>query len=135
VLSGGCTATTQIIQVVLPSGDPIWVSVEPSQVDQAERSAEDVAFSGTASAVIEAGYLPGFTETVRGVVGSVQEALERLRPDALTVEFGIEINFRTGRVFSVLAEAGGTSHVKVSATWQGQRSLPPSTGSGPGESE
>lgn len=49
---------------------------------------------------------------------SVRDALDTHRPDALTVEFGIEINIRTGKVLSVLAEGGGTTHVKVTATWQ-----------------
>ena len=63
----------------------------------------------------EALRLPGFAETVRGVVTSVWQAIDEHRPDSLTVEFGIEITARTGAVLSVLAEGGGTAQVKVTA--------------------
>jgi len=35
----------------------------------------------------------------------------------MTVEFGIEITARTGKVLSVLAESGGTAHIRVTASW------------------
>lgn len=99
----------------------MWVSVaSPALEDSGSdgRGAQDVGFGGPVAAVFEAGRLPGFTETVRGVMTSVREALDAHRPDALTVEFGIEINIRTGKVLSVLAEGGGTAHIRVTATWQ-----------------
>ena len=43
--------------------------------------------------------------------------IDEHRPDSLTVEFGIEITARTGALLSVLAEAGGTAQVKVTASW------------------
>jgi hypothetical protein len=61
--------------------------------------------------------LPGFAETVRGVVASVRQAIDEHRPDSLTVEFSIEITARMGALLSVLAEAGGTAQVKVTASW------------------
>ena len=106
----------------MPSGDPVWVRVDsPLAQDSPDGSgAHDVTLGDAVSTVIQAGQLPGFTQTVRGVVASVQEAFDKHRPGILTVEFGIEINVRTGRVLSVLAEGGGTAHVKVTATWQGK---------------
>jgi hypothetical protein len=56
---------------------------------------------------LEAGELPGFADTVRGVIASVWQAVDAHRPDALEVEFGIEISAQAGRLLSVLAEARG----------------------------
>lgn len=104
-----------------PNGDPVWVSVAsplPGDLSADGRGAQDVALGDSVAVLIQTGQLPGFTETVRGVMTSVRDALDTHRPDVLTVEFGIEINIRTGKVLSVLAEGGGTAHVKVAATWQ-----------------
>ena len=99
--------TAQIVEVTLPNGDPVLVSVRvPGPGSEAHRGTQDVAI-GEVGAVIQAGLLPGFTETIRGVVSSVQHALEQVKPDAIAVEFGIEITARAGRVLSVLAETGG----------------------------
>ncbi len=65
--------------------------------------------------------VPGFVETVQGVVESVRLALERHRPDRMEVEFGLEINAKTGVVLSVLGEAGGAAHLKITACWERDR--------------
>ena len=73
--------------------------------------------------------LPEFTQTVRGVVTSVRQALDEHRPDSLTVEFGIEIVARAGAVLSVLAEAGANAHITVTASWDRRdAAVPPSDG-------
>ena len=89
----------------------------PEPGREARQGTHDVGM-GEAGAVIQAGLLPGFTETIRGVVVSVHKAIERMMPDELSVEFGIEITARTGKIVSVLSEAGGTAHVNVTASWR-----------------
>jgi len=119
-----------IVGVTLPSGDPVWVSVASSGLEDSPgdaRGTQDVGLRGSEAAVIQAGQLSGFTETVRGVMTSVREALDTHGPNALTVEFGLEISVRTGKVLSVLAEGGGTAHIKVTATWQ-EKAAGPVTG-------
>ena len=109
---------SEIAQVLLPSGDLIWVRLQGAELAVAgERAAGavDVGLVERITPVVVR--LPGFTETVRGVVTSVREALDEYRPDSLAVEFGIEITARTGAVLSVLAEAGGTAQVKITASW------------------
>jgi NTP-dependent ternary system trypsin peptidase co-occuring protein len=105
---------------MLPSGDLIWVRVQgaaPAATREGAAGAVDVGLGQRISPVAEALCLPGFAETVRGVVASVRQAIDEHRPDSLTVEFGIEITARTGALLSVLAEAGGTAQVKVTASW------------------
>lgn len=105
----------------MPSGEPVWVRIESARQDDEGLGefggAEDVALGDAVAAVIQVAQLPDFTETVRGVVTSVRQALQHCRPDMVGVEFGIEIAARTGGVVSVLASAGGAAHIKVTASW------------------
>ena len=77
----------------------------------------DVGLRGRIAAAAESLSLPGFAETVRGVVTSVRQSLDEHRPDSLSVEFGIEIAARAGGLLSVLAEVGATAQVRVTASW------------------
>lgn len=104
----------------LPSGDTIWVRLReagPVAASEQTTGAADAGLGERISSAAEALYLPGFAETIRGIVTSVRQAIDEHRPDSLTVEFGIEITARTGAVLSVLAEGGGTAQVKVTASW------------------
>ena len=67
---------------------------------------------------MQAGKLPGFTETIRGVVTSVREALDEQRPNEFTVEFGVQITAKAGAALSVVAAVEGNAQIRVSATWR-----------------
>ena len=111
---------SEIARVMLPSGDLIWVRVQaaaPAAPGERAAGAADVGLGKRIAPAVEALPLPGFAEAVRGVVTSVQQALDGHRPDSLSVEFGIEIAARAGALLSVLAEVGGTAQVKVTASW------------------
>ncbi len=117
------------MQVILPSGDPVWVSVGSAGAagadDGQSSGAQDVGLREHPAAVLHAGQLLGFVEAVRGVVTSVRGALDECRPDEVTVTFGIEITARTGSVLSVLAEAGGSAQIRVNASWGRDGALDP----------
>ncbi|MDG4802374.1 CU044_2847 family protein [Micromonospora sp. WMMD980] len=98
----------QDVRVELPTGERIWVRLSETtgpadvgwQDDQVHR-------------------LEGLLETVRGVARSVRAGLHEARPDTVTVEFGVTMSAKTGRVLSVLAEAGAEANLKVTLSWQG----------------
>jgi hypothetical protein len=107
--------TSKPIQVELPTGDVIWARVTsdgPSNV------------AAGALARLDAAELQ---RTVRGVAVSLRDALDDLVPDQLEVEFGLELSVKTGKVTSMLAEAGGTATVKVKLTWRGGDPARPAT--------
>uniref|UniRef100_UPI001EF5DC6E CU044_2847 family protein n=1 Tax=Frankia sp. CIT1 TaxID=2880974 RepID=UPI001EF5DC6E len=56
-------------------------------------------------------------ETVEGVTQSVAQALRRVRPDEVSVEFGVELAVKTGKLTSVLAEGSSTASIKLTLTW------------------
>jgi hypothetical protein len=112
--------TFELVQVVLPTGDAVWVRVEaagpPADASESAGPA-DVGLRDRGGSAAAAVKLSGFTETICGVVGSVRAALDEHRPDSFDVEFGIAITARTGGMLSVLAAAGASAQVKVRATW------------------
>lgn len=118
---------SEIARVMLPSGDLVWVRLEAPGTGSGDREAgggaQDVGLRDAARLPFE-GELPGFADTVRGVVASVRQALDEHRPDSLEVEFGIEISAQTGTLLSVLAEARGAAHVRVTASWDGTQPAP-----------
>ena len=117
------------MQVILPSGDLIWVRVQAAQPTASSgrpAGPADVGLSERIAPTVEALHLPGFADTVRGVVTSVRQALDEHRPDSLQVEFAIEITARAGVLLSVLAEAGGTAQLRVTASWDRRHQTDPS---------
>jgi hypothetical protein len=112
-------ATSEIAQVILPSGDLIWVRVQAEHATTSDGASgpTDVGLKERVASSAEALRLPEFNQTIQGVVASVRQALDEHRPDSLTVEFGIEIVARAGAVLSVLAEVGGSTHITVTASW------------------
>lgn len=106
----------------MPSGQQVRVRVDRTESEST--GPRDVSLPHDVLTVLQ---VHGFTETVTGVVSSVKMALHQHQPDSVAVEFGIEINAKTGKVFSVLAEAAGKAHVKVTATW----GSPPAPSSAP----
>jgi hypothetical protein len=112
--------TSEIVQVKMPGGGPIWVRVaaaEPAATDGQAAGPADVGLVQRIAPSDEVFHLEGFADTVRGVVTSVRQALDEHRPDSLSVEFGIEIAARAGKLLSVLAEVGATAQIRVTASW------------------
>jgi Trypsin-co-occurring domain 1 len=112
-------------QVVLPSGAVVWVQARAGGGSAAGDGGPDgdgPQDVGLAESVAQLALVPGFVETVQGVVESVRLALARHPPESVTVEFGLEISGKTGAVLSLLGEAGGGAHVKISASWGGHGS-------------
>ncbi len=95
-------------EVVLPSGEIVWVRVT------SEQGPGDVAGRHRAG---HAHAVEGFSELVRGIAGSINDALRHVAPVTVTAEFGIEFAVKTGKVIGVLTEAGATTSVTVTLTW------------------
>lgn len=127
----------QIMQVVLPSGESVWVSLGRDDTGDdggIGSGAQDAGLRDHAEVVLQAGKLPGFTEAICGVVASVREALDQHRPDEFTVDFGIQITAKTGAALSIVAAAEGGAQIRVSATWRGDGIPSPGPQPEPGES-
>jgi hypothetical protein len=120
-LFGGGRVASEPVQLLLPGGETIWARVT---VDD-----DDDGLHNVGSGVLQRLDVEDLRRTVRGVSGSVREALAGLVPDQLQVEFGLELAVKTGKLTSMLAEAGAMGSIKVTLTWNGQ--APPTTSIGP----
>ncbi|GAA2850011.1 hypothetical protein Acy02nite_33120 [Actinoplanes cyaneus] len=101
------------VSVRLPSGQVIQVAVNESE-HLRPSGPRDV---GLGDAAIQIMQLPDFVGTVDGVLDMVKLAVSRSRPDTVSVEFGIEISVKAGKLVSVVADAGGKCQLKLTATW------------------
>jgi hypothetical protein len=93
------------VQVQLPTGDIVWARVETE-------GPSDVAAGGLLKLDPD-----DLRKTLRGVSESVRGALVDLTPDQLQIEFGLQLTAKSGKITSMLAEAGATASIKVSMTW------------------
>lgn len=66
---------------------------------------------------------------VTGVARSLAGPLRAVRPDEVSVEFGIELTAKAGRVVGLLADGEAKGAIKVTLTWSGGG--PPADLSGP----
>jgi NTP-dependent ternary system trypsin peptidase co-occuring protein len=99
---------SDIVQVSLPDGESIWARVSPPA------GARDVGFA-TRSAEFAAGEV---AKLARAVIGIVRDAVGDQQADEISVDFGIELSAKTGKVIGVLGEVGGTSSIVVHMTWR-----------------
>lgn len=98
------------VQVKLPDGEAIWVRLSDADEPQ------DVGL-GDAVEVMAA---VGFDETIRTVAGNVHAALRSLRPDEVSVQFGVELTVKSGKLISVLTDAGDSATLALTVTWRSE---------------
>jgi hypothetical protein len=104
------------LQVELPTGEVIWARV-------AVDGPQNVASGGLQHLDVE-----DLSRTVHGVSTVLRQAVSDLAPDEVEVEFGLELALKSGKLISMLAEAGATASVKITLAWKGEAptALPPS---------
>jgi hypothetical protein len=113
---------SDLVQMRFPSGQVVWARVD------AEPQAGNTAWQVRDTARPESPGIwavDGFPQTIAAVAESVLLGLDQLVPSEVSVEFGIELHAKTGKIISVLAEAGGSATVKVQLSWRdtnGERS-------------
>jgi hypothetical protein len=115
---------SEVVPVTLPSGHTILARV---QVE----GPVDVG----AGARLRNLAITDLRETVEGVTQSVAQALRRVRPDEVSVEFGVELAVKTGKLTSVLAEGSGKASIKLTLTWSDGDALRSSAASADADDE
>jgi hypothetical protein len=104
---------SEITRVELADGEVIWARVS------GQPQARDVGFDQvTEKLTAQIAKLAG------AVVKTVREAVGDEQADEISVDFGVELSAKSGRVIGVLAEVGGTASIVVHLTWRGESQLP-----------
>lgn len=99
---------SDLVQAMMPDGTAMWVRVADD-----EEGPRDTGFGDTVSRRLDdlSGTLDTVTRTVRA-------GLRNAAPDEVALEFGIEVAAKSGKLVSVLTEAGGKATLKVTVTWR-----------------
>lgn len=103
------------VQLELPTGETIWARVS---VDGPQNVSSD-GFKHLLD-------VEDLSRTVRGISVNLREAVSGLAPDEVEVEFGLELALKSGKLISMLAEAGTTASVKITLAWRETESASPS---------
>lgn len=131
-------ARSRVAYVELPDGTPVWARI--SQADELELADgaplyTDAGFAGRAGERVQA-QVAGLGGLITGVARSVAQGLRAVRPDEVSVEFGIELTGKAGKVVGLLADGEAKAALTVTLTWQngGPPDLDeaPAEGTGPG---
>lgn len=107
---------TQVARIVLPDGTPVWarISGSPELPAPGELSYSDTGFTERVEAGVES-----LTSLVTGVARSLAEPLRAVRPDEVSVQFGIEFTAKAGRIVGLLADGQTKAGLTVTLTWNG----------------
>jgi hypothetical protein len=94
-------------------------------VPSGELSYTDTGFAERVEAQVES-----LQAVVTSVARSLAEPLRAVRPDEVSVEFGIELTAKAGKVVGLLADGEAKAGIKVTLTWNGGPPVPDSPASG-----
>ncbi|MFD7446473.1 CU044_2847 family protein [Streptomyces sp. NPDC059909] len=126
----------RITRIVLPDGTPVWARI--SGAEELERARPStpggppggqgeapggtpggLSYSDTGFAEQVQARVESLQGVVTGVARSLAEPLRAVRPDEVSVEFGIELTAKAGKVVGLLADGEAKGAIKVTLTWNG----------------
>ncbi|MER6014675.1 CU044_2847 family protein [Streptomyces bluensis] len=123
---------TRVARIEMPDGTPVWARISGAEelaVPSGELSYTDTGFADRVEAQVES-----LQAVVTSVARSLAAPLRAVRPDEVSVEFGIELTAKAGKVVGLLADGEAKAGIKVTLTWNGgppDREAPHSDASGP----
>jgi hypothetical protein len=66
----------------------------------------------------------GVRDTISAIGGKLAEACRRVSPDEASVEFGVSLTAKSGKLTGLLVEGDGSAVLKVTLTWRESESAP-----------
>ncbi|MEV7681114.1 CU044_2847 family protein [Streptomyces sp. NPDC088341] len=105
----------RITRIEMPDGTPVWARI--SGAEELRRPSGGLTYSDTGFA----DQVQARVESLNGVVTSVARSLagplRTVRPDEVSIEFGIELTAKAGKVVGLLADGEAKGAIKVTLTW------------------
>ncbi|MYS12547.1 CU044_2847 family protein [Streptomyces sp. SID4982] len=114
--------STRVARIELPDGTPVWARISGAE----ELSYTDTGFHDRVEASVES-----LHSLITGVARSLSGPLSAVRPDEVSVEFGIELTAKAGKVVGLLADGEAKAALTVTLTWNG--GPPDTSGAASGE--
>ncbi|MFD5186834.1 CU044_2847 family protein [Streptomyces sp. NPDC058357] len=110
----------RMTRIEMPDGTEVWARI--SGAEELARTGSGPSFADIGAGDI-ADRVQARVESLHGVVTSVArslaEPLRAVRPDEVSVEFGIELTAKAGKVVGLLADGEAKGSIKVTLTWNG----------------
>ncbi|MEV7689143.1 CU044_2847 family protein [Streptomyces bungoensis] len=111
----GAAGTSRVARVQLPDGTPVWARISGAEelaVPTGGLSYTDTGFAERVEASVES-----LHSLITGVARSLAAPLRAVRPDEVSVEFGIELTAKAGKVVGLLADGEAKAGITVTLTW------------------
>lgn len=99
---------TTVVEVTLPNGATALVRAAQADGGGATKTALPDTFDFSEVGV-----------TLEGLADVIKSALVRAAPDKVTVELGLEVAVKSGKLTALLVEGSGTATLGVTLEWQG----------------
>ncbi|WP_285736939.1 CU044_2847 family protein [Kitasatospora phosalacinea] len=96
----------QLVELAMPDGQTVWALVEGPSGPRDSGLGEQLATR-----------LEGLQESLHAVAANVRSAVAAVRPDEVSVEFGLELAAGRGGVVAALTGVGGKATFKVALKW------------------
>jgi hypothetical protein len=100
------TTPTTVIDVSVPGDHPLAIRAV------ALGGAQDVG-------ALDKLNLDGVAETIKSIADTLGGAIQTASPKKASVEFGLEVAVKGGKLVSLITEVGGTATLKVTLEWGG----------------
>ncbi|MGS2590369.1 CU044_2847 family protein [Streptomyces hebeiensis] len=105
----------RVTRIEMPDGTPVWARI--SGAEELRRPSGGLVYSDTGFG----DQVQARVESLYGVVTSVARSLagplRAVRPDEVSVEFGVELTAKSGKVVGLLADGEAKGAIKVTLTW------------------
>lgn len=102
------THYVRIVETTLPNGAVMLVRVREVDGGGATKVAWPDVFD-----------FKGVQDALEGISKAVQSAVAAAKPDEVTVELGLELAVKSGKLTGLLVEGSGTGSLAVTLTWRG----------------
>ena len=57
------------------------------------------------------------TNTIEGIAGSLNAALQKIKPKKASIEFGLEVAVESGKLTTLLVNGSGTATLNITLEW------------------
>ncbi|WP_326610417.1 hypothetical protein OG949_11675 [Streptomyces scopuliridis] len=104
-----------VTRIEMPDGTPVWARI--SGAEELRRPSGGLTYADTGFADQVQARVESLQSVVTSVARSLAGPLRAVRPDEVSVEFGIELTAKSGKIVGLLADGEAKGGIKVTLTW------------------
>jgi hypothetical protein len=97
------TSRQQIVPVQLP--------------DQVKIQVEAIVLGGEEDVSFRVQSFQGVIDAIESIASAMDTAVQKIKPDKASVEFGLEMAIESGELTALLVKGSGTANLKISLEW------------------